>query len=165
MPVIFKDKITSEVIGSASMDTVMGNVVTAQPEAETEASVDNDLVAEYITLYSKLEEIGGAKMIARMETIKKQLHSSANAEGDDDSPFVYDTPQGKMTFGPRSTTRELVDVFSLLNKIENTVGTAAAESCVSLKMGTVSKLISEHELQNFVHTTPGSRSLKSVEVK
>lgn len=145
----------------------MTTKMLVQPKAVTKAVAttlepEEQLVEEFIQIWTRLEAFGAMQMQKRLEEIKKQLQSIANEKGSDDEEFTFKAPSGSMVFAKRTINKVVKSAAELVEHLNEKFDLEQAFSVVKIGMTELKKLLSENEIEQYVDSVPGSRSLKSV---
>ena len=119
------------------------------------------LTQEYMILWKKLEEIGGKKLLARMEDLRKSLQSIANEE-DPDQPIAFASAKGSLVFSARTKVLEIHDLLDLWEHLSLKFGVVAALSVMKVSITDLRKMLSENEIKKWADEKLGGRILKSV---
>lgn len=136
----------------------MPKVGSGQTQAMSEVEA---LVHEYITLQQKYDEYEVKALTKRMDELKKQMQSIANAEGEDGKPYKFTAPNGYVLFSERGEVAEVENPLELVKHIQTHFGPAAANAIVKIGITELRKILTEAELKNWIKKNPGSRTLKA----
>jgi hypothetical protein len=131
--------------------------VDAAPLTEEEV-----LTEEYIALYQQYEAKGVKELLAKMEATKKKLQSIANEQLQPDDEAVFESPSGEVEFGKCSMTREVTNKTGLLEFLAVKHGVAAVESVIKIGLTELGKILSDKEMEPYITSKPGTRSLREV---
>jgi hypothetical protein len=132
-------------------------VLVQTPTSNVEA-----MTMEYIELYRKYTYFEVKDMVKRMDDIRKQLQTVANETMDDKKPAIFTCAEGEVEFSERGTKTEVPNPLLLVKVLLDKFGPEATATAVDIALGPLRKLLSEHELKNYLTEVPGGRTLKSV---
>lgn len=132
-------------------------VPAIQSKTEVEAMTE-----EYIILFQKLEQVGGKKLLSRMEEIRKKLVADANENVADDKPAVFKCETGEVRFSERGESTKIPEPMQLIKNLEQKFGSDVAYSIVNIAITPLKKILSDMELTKYITKEPGSRTLKDV---
>ena len=129
---------------------------------ETGLSEVEALTDEYIELYKKFDYFEVKAMIKRMDEIRKQLVTIANATVDEKKPAVFASPKGEVEFSERGKVAEVPNPLQLMAELLEKFGPEVTASIINVAITPLRKVLSEHELKKHLKEEPGGRILKSV---
>lgn len=120
------------------------------------------LTAEYIELWKKFDYFEVKNLIKRMDEIRKQLVTVANATMADKKPAIFTCPQGEVEFSERGTVSEVPNPLALIQDLLIKFGPEVTTSVVDIGITALRKVLSDFELKKYLVEQPGSRTLKAV---
>jgi hypothetical protein len=127
-----------------------------------ELTAEEALAEELTALWRKYEEHDMKQVCARIEKLKKDLQSIANEKMEDAKPAIFTCGGGEVEFSPRGETTVVVNPQALVEHLCEKFSPDVAFSCVKIGLTELKKVMTEHEMQDFVKKNPGSRTLKGV---
>lgn len=131
--------------------------VQAMTETET-------LTQEYVTLYKKAVQYDLKSIVSRMETLRKFLMETANAQGEDAKPYVFTCPEGTVEFSERAKNTDILNPSMLVHDLTEKFDVNVAWSIVNIALTPLRQILSPNELKKYTKEIAGSRTVKAIKV-